>query len=137
MVKAYIDSDIILDVLNERIEFKQHSMLVLSLCESGRINGFTTPLAIANINYILRKQNPNQRVPKIKLVLAILKLIDVNESDVINALHSDFSDFEDGIQSYAATRNNCNLIISRNIKDYKHSPIQAISPAEFINQFFE
>lgn len=135
MTKAYIDSDIILDVLSERGEHKHNSMLILSLCESGAIKGFTTPLAIANISYILRKQNPEQRKTKVKIALSILKVMDVNESDVINSINSDFIDFEDGIQSYSATRNNCNVIISRNIKDFKNSPIKAMTPIEFLNQF--
>jgi predicted nucleic acid-binding protein len=134
MTKAYIDSDIILDVLSDRGEHKHNSLRILSLCESGVIEGYTTPLAIANINYILRKQNPELRLLKIKTILSILKLMDITESDVIRSLNSNFSDFEDGIQSFAATRNNCQFIISRNIKDFKSSPIQALTPIEFLGQ---
>ena len=43
-----------------------------------------------------------------------------------------FKDFEDGIQYYTALESQANSIISRNLKDFKHSTIPVMSPKEFL-----
>lgn len=54
-MKAYVDSDVILDVLLGREVFECESGQILDLCEKGELIGCTTVLAIANIYYILNR----------------------------------------------------------------------------------
>ena len=55
------------------------------------------------------------------------------ESDVVNkALDSNFEDFEDAIQHLIAKRYNCEAIITRNIRDYKHSDIPVFTPDQYL-----
>ncbi len=41
-------------------------------------------------------------------------------------------DFEDGVQNYCALKNQCDLILTRNTKDYIFSELQVLEPGEFI-----
>jgi len=41
-------------------------------------------------------------------------------------------DFEDAIQSIAAKENAIDYIITRNLKDFQHSKITAITPSDFL-----
>ena len=43
-----------------------------------------------------------------------------------------FNDFEDNIQIHAAQKNSCDYIITRNIKDYKHSAIPVLTAEQFL-----
>jgi len=43
-----------------------------------------------------------------------------------------FKDFEDGIQYYSALESQCQLIVTRNLKDFKNSKIPVLSPKEYI-----
>ena len=61
-------------------------------------------------------------------------LIDANviPADVQNALASDMPDFEDGLLACCAKRQNAKYIITRNEKDFEHSPVPALSPQIFL-----
>jgi hypothetical protein len=43
-------------------------------------------------------------------------------------------DFEDSIIMSSASLNNMNYIITRNLKDFKNSPVRAITPSEIIEE---
>jgi len=43
-----------------------------------------------------------------------------------------FKDCEDGIQYYSALESQCQLIVTRNLKDFKNSKIPVLSPKEYI-----
>jgi predicted nucleic acid-binding protein len=50
----------------------------------------------------------------------------------VKALESKFSDFEDAVQNYCALKNQCDMIVTRNIEDYKMSELKVLLPQEFI-----
>jgi hypothetical protein len=43
-----------------------------------------------------------------------------------------FTDFEDGLQYFTAIENRQDLIITRNLKDFKSSILPAMTPKQFI-----
>jgi hypothetical protein len=45
------------------------------------------------------------------------------------------SDFEDALQAAAAISGNAEYIVTRNTADYRHSPIPAITPRDFLRRF--
>ena len=49
------------------------------------------------------------------------------------ALGDEFKDFEDGIQYFIALENSCEVIITRNKKDFKKSQIPVLNPKEFLS----
>jgi len=56
----------------------------------------------------------------------------MNKQAVELALKSDFKDFEGALQYYSAMDNdNIDIIVTRNIKDYKHSELAVMSPETF------
>ncbi len=48
---------------------------------------------------------------------------------------SKFDDFKDSVQHFAALRNQCDCIVTRNFKDYLHSKLPAYSPIELISLY--
>jgi predicted nucleic acid-binding protein len=49
-------------------------------------------------------------------------------------LNSDFGDFEDAIQYYCAIENGIKVLITRNLKDFKHARIPVLTAEEFVKQ---
>jgi len=47
------------------------------------------------------------------------------------ALNSDFSDFEDAIQYFVAIENKIQVLITRNLKDYKTANISIMTAEQF------
>lgn len=136
--RVFVDTDIILDVALARKPFLESSKLVLALLENYIAIGFITSNEITNIYYILRKAGGDENARKfISLIVKYLTVISVEHDDVLKALASKITDFEDSVQHYAALRNQCDYIITRNIDDYKYSELEVYSPVDFLSQYKE
>ncbi len=131
--KIFVDSDIILDVATGRMPFVDQSKTALALIENGYALGVISSNSITNIYYVLRKISTNDKAKSfIKTILKYISVITVDHGSILTALDSKFMDFEDGFQNYCALKNQCDLILTRNIKDYTFSELQVLEPNEFI-----
>ena len=136
--RVFVDTDIILDVALARKPFLESSKLVLALLENYIAIGFITSNEITNIYYVLRKAGGDENARKfISLIVKYLTVLSVEHDDVLKALASKITDFEDSVQHYAALRNQCDYIITRNIDDYKYSELEVYSPVDFLSQYKE
>ncbi|GAB1452664.1 PIN domain-containing protein [Draconibacterium sp.] len=134
MDRVLIDSDVILDSLFNREPFAEYSTAILSMCESKKINGFLTPLIYSNIYYLLRQTAKHDKViEKLKQLFQITDVIQMDRIVVENALNSGFNDFEDSLQNFSAINNgNIDLILTRNLKDYRNSELAVFTPETYI-----
>jgi predicted nucleic acid-binding protein len=135
MIKALLDSDVILDFFFDRRPFSTAAAGVIALCEAKTIEGFITPVICSNVYYLLRKTAKHEKV--IEKLSALLHIVDVLQTDrkvVLQALSSGFNDFEDAIQSFSAVNSGfIDVIVTRNVKDYKKSEIGAMTPSDFLS----
>jgi len=131
-MKAYIDSDVILDVLLGREAFLCESSQVLNLCETREMIGCTTALAIANMHYILRRYDAKCAKRAIQSLREIFQVLPVSDHEIGKSLNSKFKDFEDGVQNFVAEHHGCSLVITRNIKDYASSQLKVLTPKEHL-----
>jgi len=129
----FLDSDVILDLLFERIPFSKYSAVLIAECAVNKIKLSTSALIIANVNYIAAKKlGKATTILKLKSLIKRIQVLSF-ESDAIDfAVNSSFTDFEDAIQHHIATKNNCEAIITRNTKDYKHATIPVLTAEQFL-----
>ncbi len=133
MNKAFIDTDVILDFLIAREPFAMDAARIFSLSEKKQILICTTGLVFSNAYYILRKLGPHKKViEKLTQLARLVDVIGLPETAVINALESQFNDFEDALQNYAASSENVKTIITRNTKDYKYSELSVMTPDQYL-----
>lgn len=133
MNKVFVDTDVILDLLSERIPHFHFSAVLFTFAEMGKIELYTTPLIFANTFYILRKQLGNDEAKKALRKLRILiSVIDSSEAIIDKALNSTFNDFEDAIQYYTALENGIKIILTRNLRDYKNADMIVQTPETFL-----
>ncbi|AZB22905.1 PIN domain-containing protein [Kaistella haifensis] len=135
MDKVLIDTDVILDFLFDRKPFSEDAAQILSWCENSKIQGFVTSIVLSNIYYLLRKTAKHEKViENLKMLLNIVDVITTNKDAVLDALHSQFKDFEDALQNFSAQNSNeIKVIITRNSKDYKTSNLAVMEPETYIN----
>jgi len=134
--KVFIDTDIVLDVALAREPFFSASKMILAMAENNIIIGNISSNCIANIYYILRKSGGDINARKFIInIVKYIAIITIDHQNVLEALKSKFSDFEDALQHYSAVENQCEYIITRNIEDYKNSKIKVVLPEEFIRMF--
>ena len=134
MKKILIDTDVILDFFFDRKPYSHNSALILSRCERGLLDGFVTPVIISNTYYLLRRTAKHEKViEKIKQLLTILHVLPMDRLVIEKALNSGFKDFEDALQNFAAINyGEIEVIVTRNVKDYKKSEIGVLSPESFV-----
>ena len=134
--KVFIDTDIILDVALAREPFFSSSKTILAMAENNIIIGNISSNCVANIYYILRKSGGDNKARKFILnIVKYITVIAIDHQNVLEALKSKFSDFEDALQHSSAVENRCEYIITRNNEDYKSSKIKVLLPEEFIVMF--
>src|SRR3989338_5085861 len=117
--KIFVDSDILLDVLAQRDPHYTSAARFFSHVEKGEIRAYTSPLVFSNLNFILCRTRPNHPpINDLRKIRLLLSVCPIDEKILDLALSSEFTDFEDAIQYYAAIENNVDAILTRNKKDF-------------------
>jgi predicted nucleic acid-binding protein len=134
MDHVLIDTDVIMDFFFDREPFAEYATEILNLCEEKKIIGFTTPVIISNVYYLLSKVAKHQIIiEKIKQLLTIVDIVKMDKNVVLNSLNSDFKDFEDALQNFSAVENGkIKIILTRNIKDFKKSKLAVFTPETYL-----
>jgi predicted nucleic acid-binding protein len=133
MDKVFVDTDLILDLLAKRGVFYDPAAKLFSLADLGKIRIFVSSLSFANLHYILSKEfnanNSRKLLLKFKTLVTVLP---VSDKTIELSLTSDFKDFEDGIQYFTATENSIKMILTRNLRDFKHATIPVMTPEQYL-----
>ncbi len=133
MKKLLVDTNIIFDLLAERKEFYKPAAQLFSLADQKKVELFLCSLSFATAHYILSRQITESKVREILRKLKVLVNVISLDSKVLDlALNSDFKDFEDAIQYYAAIESGIDIIITRNLKDFRKSDIPVMTALEFL-----
>lgn len=135
MNRILVDTNVILDLLAEREPFYEASRMLFTNADKGEIHLVVSSLSLVNVHYILESslklKNAKEVLRKFKVLVENCEL---NKKIFELALNdSDFKDFEDGIQYYTAVEANCDIILSRNLKDFKNSQLPVMTPDAYIN----
>jgi len=137
MENVFIDTDVIVDFLTDRKPFSLQSAKIFSLIDQKKIRGCISSLSFSNLYYVLRKFGTHKKViSSLKELAELVDILKVDSDIVKSALTSDFKDFEDSIQYFAAQEHKkIDFIITRNIKDYKDSSLPVMTPETFLVTF--
>ena len=137
MNHIFVDTDIILDVVTGRLPHSLEASSLFTLMEEGQIKSSASSLSFSNIYYVLRTFATHQKViSNLKVLSELLHILSVDESMIKRALQSGFKDFEDAIQYHTALSDpDIDVIITRNIKDYKEAELPVMSPETFLKSY--
>ena len=131
--RVFVDTDVVLDLLTKREPFFQSAILLFNLAEQKEIDAYISPVSISNLYYILRKTSGNAAaISAINTLRLILGIAPMDQRMVDIALASGFDDIEDALQYYTAVENNMEVVIIRNVKDYKKRDIQVMTCDEYL-----
>ncbi len=133
-MKAYADTNILIDLVCSRGEFLSDAQSLFSLGYAGKIQLVLSALSFVNTIYISRKYRfPMQEVKRSLLSIASFTEITGLTEDVVTwALSCDWNDYEDATQYKSAISVDADCIVTRNKKDYQSSNIPVYTPHEFL-----
>ncbi|MEX0811322.1 MAG: PIN domain-containing protein [Chitinophagales bacterium] len=134
MSKLLIDNNIVIDLLDKREPFFNSAAYVFSMADKGMFELSVSALTIANTNFILSRSKPAKEAREIiRKFRAIVQILPIDAKIIDLAINdSGFSDFEDGIQYYSAIQNDLDIIITRDLNDFKASKLPVMTAEEFI-----
>ena len=133
MIKLFLDTNVVLDVLAAREPFLADSLIVFSLCESGEAEGCASALTFCTVSYILRKfVTPVTMRGKLRDLRNVLMPVELSASLLDMAMASSLPDFEDAVQFYSAVQSGADYIISRDKRHFPQDSIPVLTPTEFL-----
>jgi predicted nucleic acid-binding protein len=133
MNSLFIDSDVIIDLLARRENYIAAAALMTVIAEK-KVAAFTTPIVLANVDYIITKYSSKAKSRRaIKSLRKRLSILPIDEKILDAALESEFSDFEDAMQYYAAEKQGIDFIVTRNKKDYAKARLRVVTAQEYMD----
>jgi|SRR5690606_19313881 len=133
MQKLFLDTNVVIDFLGERMPFYTSVAKVLTLADQKKISVVISPMSISTTYYLLSKyENSKSALDKIRKFKLLCGMSLMNDDVIEKALHSNFKDFEDAMQYYSAIETKCDIIITRNERDFKEALIPVMNAENYL-----
>lgn len=131
--KVFLDTDVILDLLTQREPHFEPAVELFLEIQDKAIQAYTSPVVVANLFYILNRHFDRKKaIQSLMKLRTLVGVLNCGDHAIDSALSSDFTDFEDAVQYYTALENSIDILITRNIKDYKTATINITTPLEYM-----
>ncbi|MBM7556779.1 PIN domain-containing protein [Halanaerobacter jeridensis] len=132
MKKIIVDINVIMDLSLKREGFNMAEK-TFDICLKDDIQGYVCAHEITILSYLLQRKFKLQKVKYfLEEILDIFQIISVNNKILKSALDSEIKDYEDAVIELSALETEVDYIITRNLKDFKNSRVEALSPEEFV-----
>jgi len=132
-MKALLDINVLLDVVQNRQPHYADSAAVLSAARTGEFTAVLPVHAITTVFYLVEKASGALTAGQV--VDWLLQHFDVPPADravLVRARAIPMTDFEDAVVASLAERHQCDYIVSRNAADFVGSTVRALTPADFL-----
>ena len=131
--RLFLDTNVMFDLLGEREPFYDSIAKVATLADKGEVILTVSTLSYSTLFYLLSKFEKSEVVKeKLRKFKIISRTSDLTDNIIEKGLSSNFSDFEDALQYHCALKADCNILITRNGKDFKESEIPVMTATEYL-----
>lgn len=133
-MRILVDTNVIIDALTGREPFREPAEQIFMLAANQIEDMYITASSATDIYYLIRKHLHSTDKAKnvMERLYELFYILDVGADDCQEALLSEVKDYEDAVISCCAVRNKMDYIVTRNIKDFEQSKIQAVLPDDLM-----
>ena len=133
MMRAYIDTNILVDLVLSRHEFLPDAQRVFALGYADEAQLLVSALSFVNTVYLGKKFKfpADEVLAKLRMIADFVEVVDLRGQNVIDMLDSGWKDYEDATQHRSAVEEQADCIVTRNKKDFNTSTIEVLTPTEF------
>lgn len=133
-MNVFLDTNILIDLLTERVPFYQNAVQIAKLNRAKVIRGYIAAQSFADIFFILRKDYSEEvRRRSLMDLFKTFSVVSLDAAKIKAALkNTAFKDFEDCLQAECAASCRADYIVTRNVEDFANSKVRAITPEELI-----
>jgi hypothetical protein len=135
-MRLFLDTNILIDIIEDRVEFAEDSTAVLILAEQMGASLSIAWHGLATAYYIIRRgRTEDAAMAEVDKILVWAEVAPVDSFSASRARSLQLPDFEDSMQCVCAENCLADFIITRNVRDFGSSPVPAISPKDFVVRF--
>lgn len=127
-MRLFLDSDVLLDVLLERHPHFIDSAAILDHAVRRPGRAGVAWHSLANLHYLM----DGGAEEFISELLDFVEVPATGSAQLRQALDLGFADLEDAMVASAAVLFGAQIIVTRNTRDYRNSPVRAVTPREAV-----
>lgn len=132
-MRVLFDTNVVLDVLLDREPHAEIAAQLLSLVDSGRLDGVLCATTVTTIHYLASKAStPKEAARQVRELLAMFAVAPVDEGVLASALDLGFADYEDAVLHEAAVAAGASAIVTRNGRDFVKAALPVFDPVELL-----
>lgn len=137
MEHCFLDTNILLDLLvKERSQAYPETLVLFEKAQKRELKLSCSSLSLVNVHYVLKKELKEDQIRSILVrIQQLTSVAALNESTLELALASSIKDFEDAIQNASALQSSADLILTRNLKDFRKSELPCLTVKAYLNTF--
>ena len=134
-MNVLVDTDVILDFALDRGRFGKHAADLFLRIEQGMISAVVAFHTVSNLYYLLSGEKSDKKARDfLQQLLKKVEVPSVGQAQVMSAFQFNMKDFEDALQVATALTAGASRIVTRNLSDYKNSPIRAVGPRDVVKE---
>ena len=132
-MRVLFDTNVLMDVLLDRKPFADESAQVMDQVVRSAVTGLICASTVTTVFYLSsREAGKKEAMVQIRSLLGLYEMAPVTRAVLDAALASKSPDFEDAVLAEAAHQAGAQAIITRNVKDFAHSPVRAYTPRQWL-----
>lgn len=137
MMKVFVDTNVLIDVLEKQEPFYLFSANIFELSICSKIDLYATSLSFINAIYVCRKTiGTANAVDKVKGLRKYVHISPMSEKEFDAAISLESRDLEDSLQYCSAVSSGCDVMVTRNKKDFPvGGVVEILTPQEFFAQY--
>ena len=130
-----LDLDVILDSALDREPFAEASAQLLDILEAKPGSAFIAWHSIANFYYIVTPaRSGNSAKNFLAELIRFVHVAPIDTKSFQYAVKLPMRDFEDAMQVASAAACKADVIATRNLRDYRNSPIRPCNPRDLVSE---
>lgn len=132
-MRVLVDLDVLLDVIQHREPHYAASAEVLSRIADGELDGAISGHAVTTIYFVVSRFAGRRSAEEaVDWILGGMEVVAEGRDLFLRARSFEMDDFEDAVVSAAAEQVHADRVVTRNVDDFEHSPVPAVTPLELL-----
>lgn len=132
-MKVFVDTNILVDFVCNRQSFAEDAKKLFAHACIGDFDIQVSALSYINAVYIGHKYGHQEVKDCLQKLSVYIDVVDLQGKIVVDALSTEWKDYEDAVQNQSAVWVGADCIVTRNKKDFMDSSLPVYSVVEFFD----
>ena len=133
-MKVLFDTNVVLDLLLNRIPHNQSALTLFKSVETGKVEGVLCATTLTTISYLVAKSQNRQTAHQAILgLMRLFQIAPVNEHTLTRALNANYTDFEDAVLYSSGVIFGVDALVTRNTKDFMEMIYPVYFPTSLVD----